>query len=72
MKGLFRYEYDYHEWEILICVGHLEKVLIERGYQELRKEGGWDIVLGSEDFIEHEDLRDRELTHYMVREVEFI
>ena len=76
LLGLFRYKYDYHEWEHLQCVSFDRELLVKQ--HQLIEVGLLKIVRGMLytrpllDWSEHDSARDDERTHYCILPVEFL
>lgn len=68
MKGLFSYSYDYHEWEYLICVSEDEGKLIDK-YHYIDNEGIHELVTCEG---RHSELGDKEVYHFMIKDVEVL
>lgn len=64
MYGLFNYDYDYYEWETLVCVSKKQKLLIDY-YIEMKVN---DKIVWSEQ--EHSEAQDTKTTHFMIKLVE--
>lgn len=70
MKGLFKYEYDYHEWESLIAVSTSFDKLSEH-YSKVKKSDPQNYKL-VKDCEEHKELEAEEVVHYLIKEVEML
>lgn len=67
LYGLFEYSYDYYEWESLNCVSYSQKSLVDRFHETIGNR--YKLIYTD---TEHEELRDGQVTHYMIKEVELI
>ncbi len=68
MLGLFRYRYDYYEWEDLIAISEDVEKLINK-FHDINKDDEISCILIEE---LHESMQDKEERHYMIKEVELL
>ncbi len=68
MLGLFRYRYDYYEWEDLIAVSECYKKLMDK-FNDVNNDSDILCVV-TEDL--HNELANQEERHYMIKEVELL
>lgn len=66
MKGLFKFTYDYYEWEELIAVSKSPEKLCDRF---LKEESEHKLTQCK---LEHAQMSDKEEFHYMIADVEYI
>jgi len=67
LYGLFSYSYDYYEWEELECISRLRSRL--EYYYHTHQESTVLIYGGEE---EHIHLGNKEVSHYMIKEVKVV
>jgi len=73
MLGLFRYRYDWCEWEHIACVSNSKELLEER-YEKMR-EHYKTLSIEPDPLIpldQHEVFSDNEKGHYCIRPVEVL
>ncbi len=68
MLGLFRYRYDYYEWEDLIAVSEDVENLIKK-FHDINTDDEISCILIEE---LHKSMQGNEERHYMIKEVELI
>lgn len=66
LYGLFCYYYDYYEWEDIVIAAFNQKDLIDYYHD---KEFKYKLIWSEK---EHEELKDIEQEHYLIKEIELI
>jgi hypothetical protein len=70
MYGLFKYSYDYYEWEDFVCASEDKSKLVK--YAIIKNDDDLEIIDLDENKEDHKTLSDSETSHFGIQRIEVL